>query len=87
MRKHQRDVSVPEPAVGNEQADAFVALLELRLAASVFDETVVRTFYETYGPLDLPRVEQILSDLLDVHPDNHHIRFYLKAIRNGDPRA
>ena len=87
VRKHQRDESVPEPIVGNEQADAFVALLKNNLAASVFDETAVRTFYETYGPLDLPRAEQILSDLLEVHPDNHHIRFYLKAIRHGEPHA
>lgn len=86
VKEHLRDQSVPEPAGGNEQADAFVALLKNRLAESVFDEAVVRNFYETYGPLDLPRVEQILSDLLEVHPDNHHIRFYLKAIRNGDLR-
>ena len=87
VKKHLRDESVPEPAGENEQADAFVALLKSTLAESVFEETAVRDFYETYGPLDLPRVEQILSDLLEVHPDNHHIRFYLKTIRNGDPHT
>ena len=87
VKNHLRDESVPEPAGENEQADAFVALLKSTLAESVFEETAVRDFYETYGPLDLPRVEQILSDLLEVHPDNHHIRFYLKTIRNGDPHT
>jgi hypothetical protein len=57
------------------------------LAEPVFDETVVRNFCETYGPFDLTRSEQILTDLLEVHPDNHHIRFYLEAIRNGGNRT
>ena len=81
------EMSVPEPAVKNEQTDAFMCLVKNMLADPVFDETVVRNFWETYGPFDLVRSEQILTDLLEVHPDNHHIRFYLEAIRNGGNRT
>jgi len=87
VERHQMEMSVPEPAVKNEQTDAFVRLVKNMLAEPVFDETVVRNFCETYGPFDLTRSEQILSDLLEVHPDNHHIRFYLEAIRNGGNRT
>jgi putative transposase len=83
VKKHQQDLSVQEPAVWNEQTDAFLALLRNMLAESVFEESAARNFYETYGPVDLSRAEQILLDLLEVHPDNHHIHFYLEAIRNG----
>jgi len=86
VERHQMEMSVSDPAVKNEQTDAFVCLVKNMLAEPVFDETVVRNFWETYGPFDLDRSEQILSSLLEVHPDNHHIHFYLDAIRKGGNR-
>ena len=86
VERHQMEMSVSDPAVTNEQTDAFVCLVKNMLAEPVFDETVVRNFWETYGPFDLDRSEQILSSLLEVHPDNHHIHFYLDAIRKGGNR-
>jgi len=89
VQRHQQTLATPETAPGDPDsgANAFVELLRARLADSVFDEPAVRSFHETYGPLDLDRAEQILSDLLEVHPDNHHIHFYLEAVRKGGDRS
>jgi transposase InsO family protein len=86
VKRYQRTLSTSATTDNRDEdgdADAFVALVKQHLADSVFDEPVLRSFYETYGPLDLARAEQTLSDLLEVHPDNHHIHFYLDAIRKG----
>ncbi len=89
VQRHQQTLATPETAARDPDsgADAFVDLLKARLADSVFDEPAVRSFHQTYGPLDLDRAEQILSDLLEVHPDNHHIHFYLDAVRKGGDRS
>ncbi len=83
VREYQRRMPVPEAAIGEDTTDAFVALCKNTLSEQIFDESAVRNFSHTYGPFDLVRTEQILSDLLEVHPDNHHIHFYLESIRNG----
>ncbi len=83
VQQYQRQMPVPEPALGEDTIDAFVSLCKSTLSQQIFDEIVVRNFADTYGPFDLVRTEQILSDLLEIHPDTHHIHFYLNAIRNG----
>jgi len=83
VQKHQQLMPVPEPASDEDRTDAFLALCKNRLSEQIFDEIAARNFWDTYGPFDLVRSEQILSDLLEVHPDNHHMHFYLEAIRKG----
>jgi transposase InsO family protein len=83
VEKHQLEMPVEQPRTGEDTTGAFVALCKNRLSEQIFDEPTVRNFSETYGPFDLIRAEQILSDLLEIHPDNHHIHFYLEAIRKG----
>jgi transposase InsO family protein len=83
VEKHQLQMPVPEAGIDEDTTDAFVVLCKNTLSEQIFDETTVRNFSETYGPFDLVRAEQILSDLLEIHPDSHHIHFYLEAIRNG----
>jgi len=65
--------------------DAFVALLKNRLAEEIFDEQPVRDFWARFGPLDLAQTERRLDQILQIHPANHHIGFYLEALlQTGD---
>jgi putative transposase len=60
----------------------FLALLKQHLDPDVFDLSLATEFYDTFGPFDLTRIEQILCDLLAAHPDNLHLSFYLNHIRD-----
>jgi hypothetical protein len=70
----------PETDPPNNQADAFVAMIKDLLAEEIFDETAVLDFWDRFGPFDLRHSENILKDLLEVHPTTYHIHFYLEAI-------
>ncbi len=51
----------------------------------VTPEQAVRNFWSRFGPLDLAQTEQRLDQILQIHPANHHIGFYLEALREqGD---
>ena len=85
---HKRRLSLPACSEREEHSDldAFVALLKQRLADEVFDEQAVRDFWARFGPLDLVQSQQRLDEILSIHPPNHHIGFYLEALREqGDP--
>jgi len=64
-----------------KQASEFVSILKQRLAPEVFDEAVVREFFQTFGPFEHSQLTRSLDDLLASQPPNLHITFYLDHIK------
>jgi transposase InsO family protein len=80
VQRYHQQMPSPETDPPNNQADAFVAMIKDLLAEEIFDETAVLDFWDRFGPFDLRHSENILKDLLEVHPTTYHIHFYLEAI-------
>lgn len=60
----------------------FLSILSDRIDPEVFDQAEAMEFFETYGPFDLQRIKNILTDLLAAHPPNLHLSFYFNHIHN-----
>ncbi len=80
VQRYHQQMPSPQTDPPNNQADAFVAMIKDLLAEEIFDETAVLDFWDRFGPFDLRQSENILKDLLEVHPTTYHIHFYLEAI-------
>lgn len=63
---------------------AFVAAFNERIAPQVFDEREIRDHWMRYGPFNLPDVLQALDELLEDHPRDLHISFYLQYLKGGN---
>ena len=86
VQERRQSLPAPSTPVDDNRLEAFVALLKGRLAEEIFEEAAVRDFWTRFGPLELERTEQRLNEILEAHPANHHIGFYLEALRHtGDP--
>lgn len=86
VQERRQSLPAPSTPVDDNRLEAFVALLKGRVAEEIFEEAAVRDFWTRFGPLDLERTEQRLTEILEAHPANHHIGFYLEALRHtGDP--
>jgi len=86
VQERRQSLPAPSTPVDDNRLEAFVALLKGRLAEEIFEEAAVRDFWTRFGPLELEHTEQRLNEILEAHPANHHIGFYLEALRHtGDP--
>ena len=66
----------------NDNLQGFISTMQDHIHSDVFDLDLTTEFFETFGPFDLKRLKNILTDLLAAHPANLHISFYLNHIRN-----
>ena len=86
VQERRQSLPAPSTPVDDNRLEAFVALLKGRLAEEIFEEAAVRDFWTRFGPLELEHTEQRMNEILEAHPANHHIGFYLEALRHtGDP--
>jgi transposase InsO family protein len=60
----------------------FLSTLRDNIHPDVFDPALATEFFETFGPFDLQRLKNILTDLLAAHPPNLHLSFYFNHIQN-----
>jgi transposase InsO family protein len=67
---------------GKDHLAGFLALLTGHIDPDVFDPALATEFYDTFGPFDLTKIEQILFDLLAAYPANLHLSFYLNHIQD-----
>jgi transposase InsO family protein len=66
----------------NDNLQGFLSILRDHIHPDVFDQNLATEFFETFGPFDLQRLENILTDLLAAHPTNLHLSFYFNHIQN-----
>jgi transposase InsO family protein len=66
----------------HDHLQAFLSTIRDHIHPDVFDPAPATEFFETFGPFDLQRLKNILTNLLAVHPPNLHLSFYLNHIRN-----
>ncbi|CAB1060084.1 hypothetical protein D1BOALGB6SA_4849 [Olavius sp. associated proteobacterium Delta 1] len=84
-RKHRaktRLISSREISDNKQILQRFLSIVRDRIDPEVFDQDEAIDFFETYGPFDLQRLENILTDLLAAHPPNLHLSFYFNHIHN-----
>jgi hypothetical protein len=66
----------------NQNLQAFLSILRDRIHPEVFDQALATEFFETFGPFNLQRLKDILTDLLAAHPPNLHLSFYFNHIQD-----
>ncbi|NQU02951.1 MAG: DDE-type integrase/transposase/recombinase [Syntrophaceae bacterium] len=84
-QKHKGKIRLTSPGEksdSKQNLQGFLSILRDRLDPEVFDQIEATAFFETYGPFDLQRLENILTDLLAAHPPNLHLSFYFNHIQN-----
>ncbi|MDY6953705.1 MAG: Mu transposase C-terminal domain-containing protein [Thermodesulfobacteriota bacterium] len=81
-RAKTRLTSPGEKEDNKQNRQGFLSILRDRIDPEVFDQDEAIDFFETYGPFNLQRLENILTDLLAAHPANLHLSFYLNHIQN-----
>lgn len=69
------------------QDERVLDVLKNSIDAAVFDENVIRSFLDAYGPFDAHRAALAIQTLLDAGRADHHVTIYLEAIRNDAIRA
>lgn len=67
-----------------KEVERFIAIFKERVSPEVFDEREIREHWARFGPFDLSFVEHTLDSILEDHPWDLHISFYLKFIKGGD---
>lgn len=73
------------PAIPSDEQllSAFMAIFKDRIAPEVYDEREIRDHWKRYGPFDLTETSLALDALLEDHPRDLHISFYLQYISRG----
>jgi len=66
----------------NDNLQGFLSMLRNHIHPDVFDPGLATEFFKTFGPFDLQRLKNILTDLLAAHPPNLHLSFYFNHIQN-----
>jgi hypothetical protein len=70
-----------------ENDQAVVDLLAAHLDPRVLDEPTVRSFLDRYGPFDPEKATDLLTQVLQREPADHHVLFYLEFLRDRLPPA
>ena len=65
----------------NDDFQGFLSTLRDHIHPDVFDRDLATEFFEPFGPFDLKRRKNILTNLLAVHPPNLHLSFYFNHIQ------
>lgn len=96
LREQHADATHREPdprawrdeLVAKRQANvvALVDLLAERLDPHVVDVPAIRAFAARFGPFDLEAAAAVLDRLLERHPADLHVQFYLEHIRKEASR-
>jgi len=60
----------------------FLSVLQKHIHPDVFDPSPATDFFDSFGPFDMTKIDQILHDLLAAHPANLHLSFYLNHIQD-----
>jgi hypothetical protein len=60
----------------------FLSVLQKHIHPDVFDPSPATDFFDSFGPFDMTKIDQILHDLLAAHPANLHLSFYLNHIHD-----
>jgi transposase InsO family protein len=81
-RKKTNLRSVNKSMESNDNLQGFLCTLQDHIHPDVFDLDLAKEFFETFGPFDLKRLKNILTDLLAAHPTNLHLSFYFNHIQN-----
>jgi putative transposase len=84
-KKHRKNTNlrvVKKKTGTNDNLQGFLSTLRDRIHPDVFDLDLATEFFETFGPFDLQRLKNILTDLLAAHPTNLHLSFYFNHIQN-----
>ena len=84
-KKHKKKTkisSVGKKTEANQNLQGFLSILRDRIHPDVFDQALATEFFETFGPFDLQRLKDVLTDLLAAHPPNLHLSFYFNHIQN-----
>jgi putative transposase len=85
---HKKKVKLPSAGKAEDNRrrendlQHFLAVLQQHIHPDVFDPSLATEFFEAFGPFDIPRVKQLLADLLAAHPANLHLSFYLNHIHD-----
>ena len=74
--------SIQKKKAANNNLQGFISILRDRIHPDVFDPALATEFFETFGPFDLQRLKDILTDLLAAYPTNLHLSFYFNHIQN-----
>jgi transposase InsO family protein len=81
-KKKTKISSVQKKKGENHNLQGFLSILRDHIHPDVFDPALAAEFFETFGPFDLQRLKDILTDLLAAHPTNLHLSFYFNHIQN-----
>ena len=84
-REHKKKTnvrSVKKKMGANDNLQGFISTIRDHIHPDVFDPALATEFFETFGPFDLKRLKDVLTDLLAAHPTNLHLSFYFNHIQN-----
>jgi transposase InsO family protein len=84
-REHRKKTnlrSVKKKTGIHDNLQGFLSTLREHIHPDVFDLDLATEFFETFGPFDLKKLKNILTDLLAAHPTNLHLSFYFNHIQN-----
>ncbi len=83
--EHRKKTKLPlmkKKTTANDNLNGFLSIIRDHIHDDVFDLNLAIGFFETFGPFDLERLNNILTDLLAAHPANLHLSFYFNHIHN-----
>ncbi|MCP4410522.1 MAG: hypothetical protein GY807_22820, partial [Gammaproteobacteria bacterium] len=70
-----------QQAQRNNNTNAIITIMQDNLHDGVVDISIVRNWLARYGPLDPSCFEAELTALLERHPNDLHVRYYLEQLR------
>jgi putative transposase len=82
---HQKKMKIipgKEEVRDQRPLQGFLSVLQKHIHPDVFDPSPATDFFDSFGPFDMTKIDQILHDLLAAHPANLHLSFYLNHIQD-----
>jgi|WetSurMetagenome_2_1015567.scaffolds.fasta_scaffold45268_3 putative transposase len=82
---HQKKMKIipgKEEVRDRSPLQGFLSVLQKHIHPDVFDPSPATDFFDSFGPFDMTKIDQILHDLLAAHPANLHLSFYLNHIQD-----
>ena len=82
---HQKKIQITpgkEEVRDRGPLQSFLSVLQKHIHPDVFDPSPATEFFDSFGPFDMTKIDQILHDLLAAHPANLHLSFYLNHIQD-----
>ena len=84
-KEHRKKTNLPlanKQTGTHDNLQGFLSTLRDHIHPDVFDLDLATEFFDTFGPFDLKKLKNILTDLLAAHPTNLHLSFYFNHIQN-----